>query len=191
LPDGFTFSAGIKAGASWIVSVHQIDGLVLFCPPEITGTFHVEVSYVKDADAEPQLAHITVEVIAAAPRETGPKMVASAQNGAADIKSVKFEPAQAGSSEHDRMMRRAAELMNANDIVAARLIYMRLAKDGNREAALAVARSYDPTVIAKFKLAGLSPDAEKARAWYARAESLGLPEKRGPLVVAESSMAGK
>jgi TPR repeat protein len=52
-------------------------------------------------------------------------------------------------------------------------VFQRAAEAHDANAALALAATYDPTVLSKLGVVGMSADLEKARTWYQKAESLG------------------
>jgi hypothetical protein len=64
----------------------------------------------------------------------------------------------------------------AGDFVGARGVLERAADAGDSSAAFAIASTYDPVVLARFKVRGLEPDIVKASFWYERARELGSPE---------------
>lgn len=64
-------------------------------------------------------------------------------------------------------------LMSAGDIASARLFYKRAAAKGYAPAALALARSYDPSVLLRQGVVGFTGDADEARRWYDKARELG------------------
>jgi len=70
-------------------------------------------------------------------------------------------------------LERARALVKANDIAAARLIFTRLASNGVAEAAFELGQTYDPDFLRTIHIAGLEPDLEVARRWYAKAAALG------------------
>jgi NitT/TauT family transport system substrate-binding protein len=71
-------------------------------------------------------------------------------------------------------MKNGAQLMAKGDISGARLIYQRLAEEGEAPAALALAETYDPPVLRKSNItAGLTPDIALAQSWYEKAMALG------------------
>jgi hypothetical protein len=93
------------------------------------------------------------------------------------------ESATAGSAprpvptEEAAMLRKQGDqYIAAGDFVGARVVLERAADAGDASAALALAATYDPVVLARFKVKGLTPDIVKAGLWYERARSLGSPE---------------
>jgi TPR repeat protein len=71
------------------------------------------------------------------------------------------------------LLRRAETLLQSGDFESARLIYSALADDGLAQAAMLMARTFDPEVLKDRFIVGMSPDAEKAKHWYRRAMALG------------------
>ncbi len=74
------------------------------------------------------------------------------------------------------MLKRASLLLSENDIAGARLIFQYLAHHGSASGAFALAESYDPRKLAGRRITGMTPDANLARTWYARAADLGSKE---------------
>jgi hypothetical protein len=68
--------------------------------------------------------------------------------------------------------------ISTGDVVTARMIFQRAAEAGDATAALALAATYDPTVLAKLGVMGMGADVEKARTWYQMAESFGSAEAK-------------
>jgi hypothetical protein len=81
------------------------------------------------------------------------------------------------------LMKQGEQLIAAGDVVTARTVFQRAAEAGNADAAIALGATYDPNVLAKLGVVGVSADVEKARSWYQRAETLGSPDARGRLNV--------
>ena len=73
------------------------------------------------------------------------------------------------------LMKRGRDLLAAGDIASARLILTRLADNGEAEASLLLAGTFDPVQLARLHVLGVRPDLEKAREWYAKAA-----EQRSP-----------
>jgi TPR repeat protein len=81
------------------------------------------------------------------------------------------------------LMKQGEQFIAAGDMVTARLAFQRAAEAGDANAALALGRTYDPTVLVKFGVVGISADVAEARSWYRNAEKLGSPEARQRLEV--------
>jgi hypothetical protein len=89
---------------------------------------------------------------------------------------AKSEPRRYNASEIAAMMRSGAQLMANGDVSGARLMYLRLAEEGEALAALALAETYDPPVLRKSKIRGaITPNVALARSWYEKAKALGSP----------------
>jgi NitT/TauT family transport system substrate-binding protein len=89
---------------------------------------------------------------------------------------AKSEPRQYNASEIAVMMTSAARRMTNGDISGARMIYQRLAKEGEASAALALAETFDPPVLRKSNITGgITSDAALAQSWYEKAKALGSP----------------
>jgi hypothetical protein len=71
------------------------------------------------------------------------------------------------------LIRHGDELLGTGDIVAARSSYERAAVDGNRVAALGVAKTYDPVFLTQAGVRGLRGDPARAALWYGKAAAAG------------------
>lgn len=81
------------------------------------------------------------------------------------------------SQEDVAMLRKQGDqYVAAGDFVGARVVLERAADAGDASAALALAATYDPAVLTRFKVKGLTPDIVKAGFWYERARALGSTE---------------
>jgi hypothetical protein len=74
------------------------------------------------------------------------------------------------------LVKQGEQFIAAGDVVTARIVFQRAADAGDAGAAVALGGTYDPIVLAKSGVAGLSADVEKARTWYRKAESLSSAE---------------
>jgi len=71
------------------------------------------------------------------------------------------------------LVARGNEMLARGDMSAARLLFARAAEAGSAAAALAMARSFDPAVLATLGVPGIRPDAAASEHWYRRAAELG------------------
>jgi hypothetical protein len=78
--------------------------------------------------------------------------------------------------EIDALVKRGEDFIASGDLAAARLVLQRAAEGGDAGAALTLAGTYDPLVLEKLGVQGLSADIAKARAWYERAKEFGSTE---------------
>src|SRR5262249_10907945 len=74
---------------------------------------------------------------------------------------------------------RGTRFFEAGDVVSARLLFNRAARARDPMAAFALGSTYDPAVLKRQGVMGVTADLEKARSWYEIASKLGSPE--GPL----------
>ena len=74
------------------------------------------------------------------------------------------------------LIKQGEQLVAAGDLVTARVVFQRAAEADDASAAVALAATYDPAILAKLGVVGVSGNIEKARSWYQKAENLGSPE---------------
>ncbi|MDI4237569.1 hypothetical protein OZ411_32670 [Bradyrhizobium sp. Arg237L] len=80
---------------------------------------------------------------------------------------------QVSPDELSALMKRANSLLAIGDIPAARLLLERAADAQEADAALLLARTYDPLVLGTKDARAITPDPAQARIWYRRAAELG------------------
>ena len=73
-------------------------------------------------------------------------------------------------------LRRADALIASGDLAAARLVLRRAADDGDAQAAMTLAGTYDPAILEKLGVHGFVPDVVMARSWYEKAKKFGSAE---------------
>jgi hypothetical protein len=64
----------------------------------------------------------------------------------------------------------------AGDLAAARLMLLRAAEAGDPRASLSLAATYDPIVLERLGVRGISADVAMARTWYEKAKEFGSAE---------------
>jgi TPR repeat protein len=69
-------------------------------------------------------------------------------------------------------------MLDLGDVSAARLLYMRAMELGSGTAAMALAKTYDPTFLADHDLRGVKPDPAEATRWYQKAADMGLTQAK-------------
>ncbi len=95
----------------------------------------------------------------------------------APVASAAPAPSRDLSEEEIAMLRKMGDdYISSGDFVGARTVLERAAEAGDSSAAFAIASTYDPVVLARFKVRGLEPDIVKASFWYERARALGSSE---------------
>jgi TPR repeat protein len=81
--------------------------------------------------------------------------------------------------DHDElasMLRRAGDFIKSGDLSSARLLLRRAAEAGSEEAALTLAGTFDPNVLAARGFQDGAADIALARLWYERAAQFGSSE---------------
>jgi hypothetical protein len=78
--------------------------------------------------------------------------------------------------EIDLLLNQGKQFIAVGDVATARTVLQRAADAGVATAALALAETFDPAVLARQGVRGLNGDAAQARRWYARAQELGSAE---------------
>jgi TPR repeat protein len=73
-------------------------------------------------------------------------------------------------------LRRGDDLIASGDLAAARLVLRRAANAGDAQAAMMLAGTYDPVILAKRGVHGFVPDVAMARVWYEKAKKFGSAE---------------
>lgn len=73
-------------------------------------------------------------------------------------------------------LKRADGLIASGDIAAARLVLQRVADDGDAQASVTLAETYDPAILDRLGVHGTVPDVALARKWYEAAQKYGSVE---------------
>lgn len=81
-------------------------------------------------------------------------------------------------AEVTALLARARSLIENGDISAARLLLQRAASGEDAAALFALAETYDPVVLQRWRVRGVQPDAERARTLYRQALQRGAPQAR-------------
>ena len=183
LPPSFSLNRGFAAVGAWAVSLGDAGGLTLATPRDFEGNLLLTIELVRDQGAEPERWRVLVTL---AQKQAGapppPPVLANMapaspggsqqqQQPADSIGSMKA--AQPLRTASRAQMNRAQDLLQHNDVAAARLIFKRLAETGIAEAAFGLAQTYDPDFLKTIPTAGLQPDMAAARHWYEWASALG------------------
>jgi hypothetical protein len=74
------------------------------------------------------------------------------------------------------LLKQGEQFVAAGDVVTARVLFQRAAEAGDATGALSMGATYDPIVLARLGVRGISPDIEKARRWYEKAREYGSVE---------------
>jgi hypothetical protein len=179
LPPSFSLNHGFAAIGAWAVPVSDVSGLTLAAPADFSGNLLLTIELVRNQNPEPLQWKVVVTL---AKKGAGQPITMADMSGMANglappAESIgNMKAAQPLKTASRAMMSRAKELLQANDVAAARLIFKRLAENGIGEAAFNLGQTYDPDFLKTIPTAGLEPEPELARQWYLRAAALGYPE---------------
>jgi hypothetical protein len=154
LVPGMTLSTGGALGADgWQVPAADLGNTWVVPPKDFVGAADVVVELRLGDDASTQRRTIRLEW-------SGPQ---------AAVKPAR----QLGRDEIAALRKRGQDYVAAGDFAAARLVLQFAAEAHDAEAALALAATYDPSVLRERKAYGIAGDVAQARAWYERAEQYG------------------
>jgi NitT/TauT family transport system substrate-binding protein len=172
--------AGLLAGVAMVTAVAFIGYRLSSAPPPGSPPHALPASQPdqRTLASKPSVADAphSAEPALASPAATNAITLPSDEQKSRDIASppATAEPRQHSASEISAMMRSGAELIANGDVSGARLMYQRLAKEGEASAALALAETYDPSALRKSNIArGVTPDVALAQSWYEKAKALG------------------
>ena len=89
-----------------------------------------------------------------------------------------FPPAgpRLSAAEIGTLMGRGDSFLSAHDITSARLYYQRAAEAGDGQAALQLGASFDPVMLDRAGIRGVTGDPAQALSWYRRARELGMAD---------------
>jgi hypothetical protein len=169
IPAEISFSVGFRIKGNWAVGVSDLGKLALLSKTGYAASFQVQAMLHLGADRPPLEQKLTIEIRATEP----PPQPATTAAIVGNKPSEAAKPATMSPPEMLELLRRADRLLQTGDIESARLIYAELASHGNATAAVLMARTYDPDVLKKSFIVGLTPDAQQAQSWYLRAMELG------------------
>jgi hypothetical protein len=135
-------------------------------PPAPTVVASAEVSTTLPSPIPPLTAPIAPPLAAApAPVATAP------EPPAAPVSKPRTGPSQ---DEIATLTTRAQDLIQMGDIAGARLLLERAAMGDDGPSLLALAETYDPTVLNRLGVIGVRADVKKARALYQKAADQGV-----------------
>lgn len=109
------------------------------------------------------------------PPAAAPVVTPPAPSAVAPAPKPRTGPSQA---EISAFTTRARELIKSGDIAGARLLLERAASGEDGPALLALAETYDPTVLSRWGVIGMRPDVERARSLYQKAADHGVPDAK-------------
>lgn len=136
----------------------------------------------RDVPASRRVASTAPDVVALAlPDRFGPRRPAAMDESPARPADPQTATPRLDDAETQAHLERAEALLMDGDVVAARLLYELVARQGSAQGAYGAARSYDPICFGKLGVRGVIPDPEKARQWYETAAEAGHSEAAADL----------
>jgi hypothetical protein len=175
LSDGYSIAPG-----AWAIPLGAVPGLRLAAPTGSEGRFEVTVSLVTSDGIV--LSEAKATLLISPPQRQQPAQ--PAPGTAARLPQPLPQGPQLSAADRDRaikLLERGNQLMATKDVSAAQHFYVRAAELGLAEAALALAKRYDPDELARLGAIGMQADPEAARKWYEKARELGSPDADGYL----------
>jgi hypothetical protein len=173
LATGSTLNVGRSAGSSaWRLMAGDLHNAVIRPPQNFVGAMDLAIAL--------RLADDSV-----ADRKTVRLQWTAPVTTATQSMETRFVFQNLDRDEIDTLVKRGEDFIARGDIAAARLVLQRAAEGNDAGAALTLAETYDPVVLEKLGVQGLSADIAKARTWYERAKDLGSPEARRRLELLE------
>ena len=175
VPPAINFSAGFRQKDAWVVGLKDIGRLTLLSEQGYAGTITMQAVLYQGRDFEPLIRDVLVDVKPPDSTEvTSPPPAGTAPESSKGVNETR-PPAHIPltSTEVTELLRRADTLLRAGDFQSARLIYSELTDDGSAQAALLMARTFDPDVLRTAFIVGMTPDVETAKHWYRKAAELG------------------
>jgi hypothetical protein len=124
-----------------------------------------------------------VQPVAIAPAAPPPVVAPAAPVSVAAVPAAMPAPTpavvaavQLGPDEINAMLVRARTFLSSGDVAAARVVLRRAAASDDAQATLALAGTYDPSVLKKLGILSFQADPNQARQWYSKAKQLGSTE---------------
>ena len=172
MPNGFELSKGFKAGKAWAVDFDDILSIRLQPTSGFTGDVVISVRvHAVGGKIISETSFSAVFGIDARDVKTS----ANTETRLGEARPVLSEPVAKISIEAQaHLLKKAEEHQASGLIAAARLLYKKLADQGNARAAYALAQTYDPEILKSRTIVGLRPDIGQARKWYKIALEMGL-----------------
>jgi TPR repeat protein len=124
--------------------------------------------------AEPARRETTQPTAAAAPAQPAPAPEQAAPLQLTPPQQQDDHPTlRLDDAEIAVLIERGKDFLKNGDFASARLLLRRAADGGSADAAMALATTFDPVVLARLGAIGATADITKAREWYQRAIDLG------------------
>ena len=183
LPPEAQLSAGSRnASGAWLVKGAMLGELKLQVGAAQAGDYPIDVYDMNSGNAPQGRQSFMLRVVS--PSSASAAAGLNISWPAVLIDMAMMTLAAEGRSVHDHaspLQSRANALMREGDIAGARLILRHLAENGDQNAALQLAQSFDPAVLATRGVKGIGGDQQAALAWYERASRTSNDDTRESL----------
>ncbi len=170
LPDTASLSAGTRqADGQWLIGADEISGLKLMMTTPTPHPLTLAVTARDRATGKfvAPLRQMTLTVAPAAPR-----LATTVRADQPDAKGA-------------AVLAQGLEAMLGGDVTSARALFRKALELGERRAVAHLGRTYDPVVLARFKLDASAANRERAIAWYRRAIEAGDDTVKADIVALE------
>jgi len=161
-------SAGSPLGVGgWRLDAGELEGLQIRPPRDFVGAMNITVDLRLPGDrlADTKALHLEWMARPERPPAAAPQAQSEPQPRSGVLH---LDPGEIAT-----LVKRGQDYLKNGDLVSARLLLQRAAAAGSADGAFALAQTFDPVVIARIGVIGVSPDAAKAREWYQKAAQLG------------------
>jgi hypothetical protein len=183
VPAGTTVSPGrqLKSGL-WEIEDAQLDSVTVHPPPGFSGRMKLVLELRRAdgtiVDRQPvrlDWAGASREQASAGPKPTGVQVMTAPARAVTNL--VEHSPVTPlNQHEISVLVDRGAEYLKAGQIAAARLVLQRAADARDPRGTLMLGATYDPIILERVGVLGLTADAETARIWYEKAKEFGSSE---------------
>ena len=180
----------VVMGLAWL-SVGTARDIIVNAKASLIGAAPVQAQVAMQAAAKETVQPVAPAATVTAPDQPSRDEITMAYQAAIKSQIVAHEAAPAANpvappaappppparrleaDELEALLKRAKGLLAIGDIASARLLLERAADAQEADAALMLARTYDPEVLGTSDTRSIAPDPEQARSWYRRAADLG------------------
>jgi hypothetical protein len=183
VPAGTTVSPGrqLKPGL-WRIEAAQLGSVTIHPPPGFTGKMKLALELRRAdgtiVDRQPvrlDWAGASTDQASGIVRPTGAATMMTPAKAA--INQVEHTPVTPlNPHEISVLVNRGDEYLKAGQIAAARLVLQRAADAHDPRGTLMLGATYDPIVLERLGVLGLTANAETARIWYEKAKEFGSSE---------------
>ena len=183
VPAGATVSPGrqLKSGL-WRIEAAQLGSVTVHPPPGFTGKMKLALELRRADGTIVDRQPVRLDWVAASTDQasgtirptSAPIIMAPAKAATNLAEHIPITPLN--QREISVLVSRGEEYLKAGQIAAARLVLQRAADARDPRGTLMLGATYDPIVLERLGVLGLTADAETARIWYEKAREFGSSE---------------